>query len=202
ATPPFQHRSLPHSPRLHLVSARSCPDAAQVESFRRETLEFPVRDAGPPDGPVVVLLHGFPQTGACWDLVWPALTAAGYRTLAPDQRGYAPAAQPRGRRAYRTAELVADVEALIAASGASRVHLVGHDWGAAIAWRLASARPELVQSLTAISVPHPAAFTRALLSSRQAVASWYMYAFQLPWLPERYLGGGGGERLARFLRSA
>jgi pimeloyl-ACP methyl ester carboxylesterase len=173
-----------------------------MESFRRESLVFPVRDEGPADAPVVVLLHGFPQSSACWDLVVPGLTAAGYRTLAPDQRGYASGARPRGRRAYRIPELVADIEALIDAAGAARVHLVGHDWGAAVAWALAARRPDLVQSLTTLSVPHPAAFTRALVTSRQVRASWYMYAFQLPWLPETFLRRGDGARLARFLRDA
>ncbi|HVV29332.1 MAG TPA: alpha/beta fold hydrolase [Mycobacteriales bacterium] len=174
-----------------------------MDAFRRDGLVFPVRETGPASGPVVILLHGFPQLSTIWDRVTPPLAAAGYRCLAPDQRGYAPGARPRGRRGYRISELVADTFALADAAGAEQVHLVGHDWGAAVAWAAAASRPDRVRSLAALSVPHPAAFARAVATSRQFLASWYMYAFQLPFLPERYLTGGGGEpwhRLARALR--
>ena len=105
-----------------------------MEHYRRDDLIFDVRDAGPPEGPVVVLLHGFPQRNDSWNAVIDRLTVQGYRCLAPNQRGYSPAARPSRRRDYRIPELVADVGALIDASGARRVHLVGHDWGAAVAW--------------------------------------------------------------------
>jgi pimeloyl-ACP methyl ester carboxylesterase len=107
----------------------------------------------------------------------------GLRTLAPDQRGYSPGARPRGRLAYRMSCLVGDVVALVARYGAP-VHLVGHDWGAAVAWATASARPDLVRTLTTVSVPHPAAFARSLLTSSQALRSWYVLAFQPPGLVE------------------
>ena len=100
-----------------------------MERFRRGELVFDVRDSGPADGPVVVLLHGFPQLNTVWDAVVPRLTAKGYRCLAPNQRGYSSGARPRRRRDYRMPELVDDVGALIEASGSDRVHLVGHDWG-------------------------------------------------------------------------
>jgi pimeloyl-ACP methyl ester carboxylesterase len=173
-----------------------------VDVFRRGTLTFPVRESGPGDGPVVVLLHGFPQTGRCWDRVVPYLVDAGFRCVVPDQRGYALGARPRGRRGYRVDQLVADVEALAAGAGADRIHLVGHDWGALVAWALAGKRPDLVASLSTLSVPHPGAFVRALMTSRQARASWYIYAFQLPLVPEWFLRRGGGARLARVLRGA
>lgn len=132
----------------------------------------------------IVLLHGFPQTSSSWERVTPLLTRAGYRTLAPDQRGYSPGARPRGRRAYRIDLLAADVVALIERVGTGPVHVVGHDWGSAVGWMLAAARPDLVRSLTAVSVPHPGAFVRSMLSSTQAVHSYYMALFQLPRLPE------------------
>jgi pimeloyl-ACP methyl ester carboxylesterase len=88
--------------------------------------------AGPPAGEPVVLLHGFPQTAACWARVAEALAAAGYRVLAPNQRGYSPGARPAAVRAYRMPEIVADVLALAEAAGAARFHLVGHDWGGAV----------------------------------------------------------------------
>lgn len=163
-----------------------------MEQFRRGDLVFDVRDSGPADGPVVVLLHGFPQNNGCWDAVTARLTAQGYRCLAPNQRGYSPGARPRRRRDYRTAELVDDVGALIEASGAEKVHLVGHDWGAAVAWGVAAAIPDRLATVTPVSVPHPAAFVKAIPTSRQGIASWYMYFFQLPWLPEFALSTRGG----------
>ena len=150
---------------------------------RRGNLVFDVTEAGPPDGEPVLLLHGFPQTSECWDGLVPLLTEAGYRTVAMDQRGYSPRARPKGRRAYLIEELVDDVVAAIDHYGGS-VHVVGHDLGAAVAWVLTAVHPEKVRSLTAVSVPHPAAFRRALVTSRQIRKSWYIYVFQVPLLPE------------------
>jgi pimeloyl-ACP methyl ester carboxylesterase len=151
-----------------------------------EGLTFPVTDTGPLDGEIVVLLHGFPQTSKSWLSVSALLNASGYRTLAFDQRGYAAAARPRGRFAYRIGELVFDVVALVDTVGAP-VHLVGHDWGAVVAWATAASHPALVSSLTAVSVPHTRAFLRSLIGSDQALKSYYMAVFQLPWLPETML---------------
>jgi pimeloyl-ACP methyl ester carboxylesterase len=154
-----------------------------VDSFRRGDMVFDVRDGGPPDGEPVVLLHGFPQDCTAFDRMAPALHAAGLRTLALDQRGYSPGARPRGAEHYRMTRLVGDVVALIQRYGAP-VHLAGHDWGAAVAWTTASARPDLVRTLTAVSVPHPAAFARALRSGDQARRSSYMLVFRVPGLAE------------------
>ncbi|MBU9765090.1 alpha/beta hydrolase [Mycobacterium sp. TNTM28] len=172
-----------------------------MEQYRRGELVFDVVDAGPADGPVVILLHGFPQQNRSWEPIISRLTAQGFRCLAPNQRGYSPGARPRRRRDYRTAELVADTLALIDASGAERVHLVGHDWGAAVAWNVAGRAPERLATLSTLSVPHPAAFVRSLFTSRQGLASWYMYVIQLPWLTERFMLGrdGNGAALAKFL---
>jgi pimeloyl-ACP methyl ester carboxylesterase len=155
-----------------------------MEQFRRGELVFDVIDAGPADGPVVVLLHGFPEQNTMWQPIITRLTAQGYRCLAPRQRGYSPGARPARRRDYRISELAQDVRTLIDASGAERVHLVGHDWGAGVAWGVAQQFPDRLLTLTAMSVPHPGAFAKALVTSRQAVASWYMYFFQLPRVPE------------------
>jgi pimeloyl-ACP methyl ester carboxylesterase len=164
-----------------------------METFTRGDLVFDVSDCGPADGEVVVLLHGFPQNRHAWDRVAPHLTDAGYRTLAPDQRGYSPGARPPGRRAYVQSELVADVLALIDQSGAAGqpVHLVGHDWGAQVAWAFASRHPERLRTLTTVSVPHPQALAWAMPRG-QLVKSWYMAAFQLPALPERWLVSRSG----------
>jgi len=158
----------------------------RVETLVRGGLTFDVRDTGPADGDPILLLHGFPQDLHSWDAVVPRLHASGFRTLVPDQRGYSPRARPRRRRDYRIPLLADDAAALADAVGRS-VHVVGHDWGAAVAWTLAARRPDLVRTLTAVSVPHPAAFLRSFVTSTQLLKSWYMFAFQLPWLPERLL---------------
>ena len=160
----------------------------RLSSYTHDGLTFDVRDEGPLDGPVVVLLHGFPQRASSWDEVVPHLHAAGMRTVAPDQRGYSRGARPRGRAPYRMSRLVGDVVALVASVGAGPVHLVGHDWGAGVAWSTAVARPDLVTTLTSVSVPHPGAFVQSLRRGAQLRKSWYMAFFQLPWLPERMLG--------------
>jgi pimeloyl-ACP methyl ester carboxylesterase len=163
-------------------------EPARITSYERVGLAFDVIDDGPLDGPAVVLLHGFPQRATSWAKVMPLLGEAGFRTYAPDQRGYSPGARPRGRRAYKAAELVDDVVALIDRIDAP-VHLVGHDWGAAVAWGVAARHPDRLASLTAVSVGHSQAFLRALRTADQARRSWYMGLFQLPVVPERLLSG-------------
>ncbi|RVW05947.1 alpha/beta fold hydrolase [Rhodococcus spongiicola] len=166
----------------------------RITSYTRNGLTFDVRDEGPADGAPVVLLHGFPQDSRCWSRVAPLLHARGFRTFAVDQRGCSAGARPRSRWAYRSSELVADVVALIDRIGRGPVHVIGHDWGAAVAWWLGARRPDLVRTLTALSVPHPTAFVRALLTSRQIRMSWYILAFQLPVIPEKLLAASGSVR--------
>ncbi|EFV11915.1 alpha/beta fold hydrolase [Segniliparus rugosus] len=156
---------------------------ARLTSFTNDGLTFDVRDEGPQDGPVVILLHGFPQTSASWSGVIPRLVAAGFRVLAPDQRGYSPGARPNTVGSYTLDRLVDDVLALADQAGAERFDVLGHDWGAAVSWLLAAAHPDRVRTLTALSVPHPLAFASAGLA--QLVRSWYVFVFQIPWLPER-----------------
>jgi pimeloyl-ACP methyl ester carboxylesterase len=174
-----------------------------VENFRRGDLVFDVLDSGPADAPVVVLLHGHPQTNVAWEAVIPRLGAAGYRSLAPNQRGASRGARPNRRRDYRMSELVDDVGALVDASGAERVHLVGHDFGGLVTWSFAAQHPDRVASLASLSSPHPRALQHAMLTSRQGFASWYLFAYQLPRIPEWfYLGRDrNGARLARMLRA-
>jgi pimeloyl-ACP methyl ester carboxylesterase len=172
-----------------------------VDSFRRDGLTFDVLDAGPSDGEPVVLLHGFPQDATAWDRVSPALHQHGLRTLAPHQRGYSPLARPRGRSRYTPRETTKDVLSLLDAAGLERAHVVGHDWGGIAAWALGAWHPDRVTTLTVLSVPHPAAMTRAMVTSDQALRSSYVGLFQLPLLPERLLLAGGGAVLRRMLRS-
>ena len=148
-------------------------------------------DAGPADGPVVLLLHGFPQSSWCWRGVWPALSGAGLRVVAPDQRGYSPDARPVEVQDYRMAALVADALAVLDAVGADRAHVVGHDWGAAVAWQLAARHPARVRTLTAVSVPHPLAFAAALRTDPdQRARSRYMKDWQDPSTEDALLAGG------------
>jgi len=171
----------------------------RVERFTNAGLSFEVTDTAPADGggagQVAVLLHGFPEDRRSWRRVAPALAAAGHRVLAPDQRGYSPGARPAARSAYTLSQLAGDVLALADAAGTERFHLVGHDWGAALAWYIAGRHPRRLISLTALSVPHPLAFRQALTSSTQAFRSWYVAVFQLPGLPELALSRRGGMAL-------
>ena len=162
----------------------------RITTVRRGSLTFDVYDEGPADGEVVVLLHGFPERASSWRLVAPQLHEAGYRTLAIDQRGYSRGARPKRRRDYRVDELVADVMALVdaAVGPAGRVHVVGHDWGAVVAWGVAQQHPDRVATLTAVSVPHPMSFVTAMARSGQVLKSWYMLAFQVPKIPELVVG--------------
>lgn len=165
-------------------------------------LDFDVRTEGDPAGEVVVLLHGFPQHAGAWDGVWPALAGAGYRVVMPDQRGYSPGARPAGRAEYTSGKLAQDVLGLLDGLGVDRAHVVGHDWGGAVAWRLGADAPDRLRTLTVVSTPHPRALVRSLVTSTQAARSWYMGAFQLPVLPERLLLANGGRLLRRMLRGS
>lgn len=171
-------------------------DSGRISTFHRAGLVFPVIDTGPIAGEPVLLLHGWPQDSRSWSEVAGLLNQAGYRTFAPDQRGASASAAPRWRWQYRLDELAADVEAMVEQIGRP-VHVVGHDWGAAAAWAAAASGRAGLRSLAALSVPHPAAFARAMMTSRQALASWYMFAFQLPVIPELILRTGLFRRMLR-----
>lgn len=170
-----------------------------MKTFAHAGLTFDVRDDGPRDGQCVLALHGFPQDSTAWSGVTPTLTDAGLRVLAPDQRGYSPGARPSAREAYRMSALVADVIALLDAADLPRAHLLGHDWGGAVAWAVASRCPDRVATLTVLSTPHPAALAWAMGHSTQGLKSWYVLAMQAPRLPERLfaaaLARGGLDRL-------
>ena len=140
---------------------------------------FDVHVAGPDDGTPVVLLHGFPETSRCWYRVLPTLTAAGFRCIAPNQRGYSPGARPAGVEHYTLDRLGGDIVGLLDALGLPSAHLVGHDWGAAVAWWTAARHPDRVDTLTAVSTPHPAAFGWALRQDAdQQSRSRYIGAFR------------------------
>lgn len=169
------------------------PADRRIRIYTHDGLTFDVVDEGPIDGEPVVLLHGFPQTSSSWRQVSDLLHEQGYRTIAPDMRGYSPGARPKGRSAYAGDRLTGDVAALLRVVGLP-AHLVGHDWGSAVGWSVAAAHPELVRSWTAVSVPHPAAFMASMVRSSQLLKSWYMLFFQLPKVPELVLTHAGALR--------
>ncbi len=157
------------------------------------------------EGPLVVLLHGFPEFWYSWRHQLPALAAAGFRAVAPDLRGYGLSGKPRGIGAYRIETLVADVAALIARLGEgkkeSRAHVVGHDWGGVLAWYLPLFHPDVCCSVAVLNAPHPVAFRRALKTNPdQRRRSRYMFFFQLPLLPERGMRRGNFALLEKMLR--
>ncbi len=140
------------------------------------------------EGPPVVLLHGFPEGWFSWREQMKALAGAGYRAIAPDLRGYGSSDRPRGRAHYKASRIADDVAALVRSLDAGPIPIVGHDWGAPIAYRLAMDHGELVSRLFILNGPHPMHFGRLLKTNRaQLRRSWYIFFFQLPFLPERAL---------------
>jgi pimeloyl-ACP methyl ester carboxylesterase len=167
---------------------------------------FTARTDGPPDGRPVLLLHGFPETSRSFAAQIGALADAGWRVVAPDQRGYSPGARPEAVEAYRVTELVADVLAVADACGMNAFDLVGHDWGGIVAWAAACLHPERVRSLTAISTPHPRALAAGLRGGdpEQAERSSYIHLFRQPEVPEALLLGedGSGSGLVQLYESS
>ncbi|MCW2788527.1 MAG: alpha/beta hydrolase [Aeromicrobium sp.] len=166
-------------------------------------LTFDVRSSGPEDGDPIILLHGFPETSMSWLEVAPRLADAGFRVHAPDQRGYSPGARPTGVQAYDTGLLAADVIGLADALGLTTFHLVGHDWGSAVAWVVAAEHPDRVRTLTAVSLPHLAAYNRALSADpdQQAKAA-YIGLFRQAGKAEELLLADGARRLTAMFGDA
>jgi pimeloyl-ACP methyl ester carboxylesterase len=164
-------------------------------------LTFDVRADGPLDGRPVLLLHGFPQTALSWAAVTPLLAEAGLRTYAPDQLGYSPGARPAEVDAYSMPNLAQVTADLMTALDVPRADVVGHDWGANVAWTLAAWHPDRVRSLTAVSVPHPAAYTVAYrVDPEQKERSAYIRLFWQPGKAEDVLLADDARRLRRMLR--
>lgn len=157
--------------------------------------------AGPQDGPVVILLHGFPEFWYGWHKQIEPLAAAGFRVIVPDQRGYNLSSKPRGVSSYALTELVSDVIAMADQLGQQKVFLAGHDWGAAIAWSAALLRPERIAKLAILNVPHPSVMRRYMYYRfPQTLRSWYIFFFQIPWLPEGLLSAFNFRAAARALQ--
>ena len=173
--------------RLELLS----PMDLEHSTIKTNGIRLHVVQAGPKSGIPVVMLHGFPENWRCWIRQFPALTTAGCRVIAPDQRGYNLSDKPKGIKAYCIDTLVEDIAGLIKALDYEKVNLVGHDFGALVAWTLAIKYPERLHRLGIINVPHPVVMWRFLRRDfEQMRRSLYALFFQLPWLPETILRAG------------
>jgi len=154
-------------------------------SFKNGEVGLQAVVAGPQHGPVVVLLHGFPEFCYGWRRQIEPLAFAGFRVIVPDQRGYNLSSKPSGVAAYALTELVSDVIAIADQLGREKIFLAGHDWGAVVAWGTALLHPRRLAKLAVLNVPHPSVMRKFLSTRpRQLLRSWYMFFFQLPWLPE------------------
>lgn len=162
-----------------------------------------VVECGPADGPLVLMLHGFPEFWRCWKDYMRPLADQGYLVVAPDQRGYNTSDKPKSIAAYRVDVLCQDLLDLIQHYGRDRVRLVAHDWGGVIAWRLISEHPQVIERCIIINAPHPIAFRQHYANSwEQKRKSWYMVFFQIPGLPEWLLRQGNCALLRRTLAKA
>jgi len=160
-------------------------------------VELHVAEAGPDDGPLVILLHGFPEHWRAWREYFAPLAQAGFHVVAPDQRGYGASDKPAGVKSYDLDILAADVIGLADHFGAQRFIVVGHDWGASVGWWLATVAPERVERLVVMNAPHPAVWREAMRDHpQQRRQSGYVRFFSLPWLPEAVLGAGRYKALA------
>lgn len=160
-------------------------------------LTFTIDEAGSGDD-VALFLHGFPESRHSWRHQLPLLAAKGWRAVAPDMRGYGDSSRPQGREAYRLEHLTADVGALFDALGAKRRLLIAHDWGALVAWVFALQKTRDLDGLIIMNVPHPAVYRRAMQQGfAQWKKSWYVFFFQLPWLPEQALTARGAEAVGK-----
>lgn len=166
-------------------------------------ITFHVAVAGPEDGNLVILLHGFPDFWYGWRKQIKMLTEAGYRIAVPDQRGYNKSDKPKGKSAYVINELVEDIIRLINYFKRENALIIGHDWGGAVGWHLTSIHPEFVQKFIAINIPHMGVFPKALLKTpSQLIKSLYMMFFQIPVLPEKILSGRNFKNTAQILKGS
>jgi pimeloyl-ACP methyl ester carboxylesterase len=153
-------------------------------------------------GPLVLLLHGFPTFWFDWRRQIERLAAEGYRVVAPDLRGYNLSSRPGKVRDYAGEKLADDINGLIHELGADSAMLVGHDWGGTVAWTMAMNHPDAVDKLVILDAAHPRTLQKGLFNPRQFVRSWYFFFFSLPWLPELVVGARNYRFFRRFLRDA
>ena len=189
------------APAVTGPGAAELPDAVDVDDVLVEGpwqhrfvaangARFHVAEAGPPDGPLVLLLHGFPQFWWAWRHQLPALAAAGHHAVAMDLRGYGASDKPP--RGYDTGTLAADVAGVVRALGHGRAVVAGHDWGGWLAWSMPSLQPRVTRAVAAVAMAHPLAMRAAAVARRQSAGGGHLAGFQLPTLPERRLTRGDG----------
>ena len=175
-------------------------DGVEIIKIAANGIEFEVATMGTGDR-LALCLHGFPEHAYSWRFQMPLLARLGYRVWAPNLRGYGNTSAPHGVAAYKTPTLVEDVLALIAASGASETLLIAHDWGAVLAWMIGMEHADKIGKLVIMNVPHPARFGAEMWRTGQFLRSWYMFFFQLPWLPEYLLGRAGAKAIGNAFRA-
>lgn len=178
------------------------PDVREA-TFEHDGIRLWARLAGPEDGPLVILLHGFPEFGYGWRRQMGALAAAGFRVVAPDQRGYGQSSKPLDITSYRIARASADAVAIADRLGHEKFHLAGHDWGGMAAWDLVIRYPERVHAAVIMSAVHPDVVRRSgrflARHPTQLLRSSYMIFFQIPWLPERLMSAFNHKWLEQML---
>ena len=168
------------------MSATNAQHEVQARAIQCNGISLHCLQCGPPDGDLVIFLHGFPEHAGSWQSYLAEVAAQGYLAIAPDQRGYGRSSKPTAIKDYGLDVLSADIVSLIGELGRQRAHIVGHDWGGGVAWWLAHTCAEFVQTVTILNVPHPYVMKNKLLfgSLRQMLRSWYIMAFQLPAFPQ------------------
>ena len=173
-----------------MANLSNMPARIEIVELQANGFTFRCRTCGMSNmGDPVILLHGFPETSHMWTKVLQSLAAQGYRCLAPDLRGYSSGARPPEIGAYTIDKIASDVVALADRVGFAKFHLVAHDWGAGCGWTVVQRDPARVQSWTALSIPHMAAFEHAKKTDAEQIGrSWYMGFFQLPFIPEQMFG--------------
>jgi epoxide hydrolase 4 len=190
---------IPGNFNLRVDSPFVCTSIESI-SFQNGSVKLHAIAAGPKDGPIVVLLHGFPEFWYGWHNQIEPLAAAGFRVIVPDQRGYNLSSKPSGIASYALTELVSDVIAIADQLGQNKILLAGHDWGAAVAWGAAILHPQRIARLMVLNVPHPSVMLKFLNTrTRQLLRSWYIFFFQLPWLPEAFFSAFDYHIAARSL---
>jgi 4-alpha-glucanotransferase len=184
---------------------RTTRDAASLSSHEirhdyAQLSEVKLHYAEAGAGPLVVLLHGYPELWYSWRHQIPFLAERGFRVVAPDMRGYNLSDKPPGVGSYRIQKLVDDVRELVEHFGVERVHVAGHDWGGIVAWYFAMAHPVLLDRLAILNAPHPQRYVRSM-NPGQMLRSWYIGFFQIPWLPERFIARNDYEVVRNLFRS-
>ena len=174
---------------------------AEIIRVAANGIDFEVATMGTGDR-LALCLHGFPEHAYSWRHQMPMLAKLGYRVWAPNLRGYGNTDSPQEVSAYKTRTLVEDVAALIKVANAKETLLMAHDWGGALAWSLAMQQPQFIDRLIILNLPHPACFARELQRVEQLMKSWYIFFFQLPWLPEFMLGRRHARATSGIIRGS